>query len=77
MFKRNQVVGIAGIHSQYQARVVRRDSMAGWWVVREIPEDAERAAFFKHLPRQLHGACVHDSQLQAAFPLDYGMVTDE
>jgi hypothetical protein len=66
MFKRNQVVtvGIAGLQSQYKARIVGRDkTMPGWWIVKEIPAAAERIAFFKHLPRQWHGACIHETQL--------------
>jgi hypothetical protein len=39
--------------------------MPGWWIVREIPADAERAAFLKRLPRAINGACVHESKLLA------------
>jgi hypothetical protein len=66
MFKRNQIVtvGVAGLHSQYQGRIVGADkTMSGYWIVREIPADAERAAFFKGLPRGINGMCVHESQL--------------
>jgi hypothetical protein len=68
MFKRSQLVtvGIAGIHHQYQGRIIRAGTMPGWWVVREIPADAERADFLKRLPRAVDGACVHESRLQAA-----------
>lgn len=65
MFKRNQnvTVGITGLHSQYQGRIVGRDkTMAGWWIVKEIPADAERVAFFKSL-RKHTGMCIHESQL--------------
>ena len=68
MFKRNQIVtvGIAGLHNQYQGKILRRGYMGeGWWIVREIPADAERVAFFKHLPRAIKGAFVHESQLTA------------
>lgn len=65
MFKRNQIVtvGIAGIHSQYQGKIIREDKMPGWWIVREIPADAERASFLRSMPRAINGACVHESQL--------------
>ncbi len=68
MFKRNQIVtvGIAGVHSQYQGKILRRGYMGeGWWIVREIPPDAERADFLRRLPRAINGACVHESQLAA------------
>jgi hypothetical protein len=72
MFKRNQIVtvGIAGLHSQYQGRIVSRAKGfdgrldSGWWVVKEIPADAERVAFFKSMRRH-PGMCVHESQLAA------------
>jgi hypothetical protein len=67
MFKRNQIVtvGAAGINSQYQGRILGADNAPGWWIVREIPADAERAAFLKRLTRAINGACVHESQLAA------------
>ena len=69
MFKRNQIVtvGIAGLHSQYQGRILRRGYMGeGWWIVREIPADAERSTFLKRQPRAINGSCVHESQITAA-----------
>jgi hypothetical protein len=69
MIKRGQTVtvGIAGLHSQHRGRILRRGYMGeGWWIVREIPADDERAAFLKRLPRAVNGACVHESQIQAA-----------
>ena len=68
MFKRNQIVtvGVAGLQSQYQGRILSADkTMPGYWIVREIPADAERANFLKRLPRAINGMCVHESQLRA------------
>ena len=67
-FKRNQIVivGVAGVHNQWRGRIVRRDSTAGYWIVREIPADAERAAFLKRLHPAINGACVHESHIAVA-----------
>ena len=68
VYKRNQVVtvGIAGVHSQYRGRILRRSDIGvGWWVVRELPSgDAQRDAYIRSL-RGRCDMCVHDSQLAA------------
>lgn len=67
MFKRNQVVtvGIAGIHSQYPARILRRDSMDGWYIVRELPTgDADRDAYLRSRGGRCD-MCVHESNMSA------------
>lgn len=68
MFKRNQIVtvGIAGVHSQYKGRILRRaDVHDAYWIVREMPSgDPDRDAYIRSL-RGRCDMCVHDSQLVA------------
>lgn len=64
MLKRNQVVtvGIAGIHSQFPARVVKAEGN-GWWIVRELPTgDADRDGYLRSL-RGRCDSCVHESNI--------------
>lgn len=67
MFKRNQIVtvGIAGIHSQYQARVLGKDAMPGYWIVRELPSgDIDRDAYLRSRGGRCD-MCVHESNMAA------------